>query len=566
MTASFTAEGCDVVVHAVKVEEGEGATRFSPLLELAVPEPPPGMLFRPGARIKALIINRSWGRKEGIMGYGLRAPLRGDVWSREKGFSCPPHSTVPIRLALPHQEGLFVLWYKFGAEEGKIRLSIGKPAPSGRNRPFFSATPPFAITPREKLLDYHMKALYRYGLGTLHPYMGVARMRDLLHSPTARMTINTASKHGLEWLFTVSDHRLLTGAMTQVPGPDKPPTAPIEVKGEALSGERVTSAQLKLLADWVKATARSYRREVRFWEILNEPNCFLTGEEYRKVLLSVSKAPRSVDKRFCIVGGSVVNAHRRELYKATMATPPGTFDCFSFHPYRFGLPNPESENMSYRRMIVEAKEDLAKAGHPASIFLTEEGMGPGLDETRCIGFRLSYSCRVRKVEWGRGEVIQALYGSRMYLSALGQGCKGYNYHTLGMLVEDRVMTPSVLLKALHTMASVLGDCEPLGRLELGRDIVGYFFRGGRRLSMAGIYMKDAEYGAPTTLTLKLPAGAKVGAFNMLGVSLPVRNTAEGWEIPFHRDILYMVIRGQGVDEARRAIQRAFLGLRISPSL
>jgi len=86
-----------------------------------------------------------------------------------------------------------------------------------------------------------------------------------------------------------------------------------------------------------------YKGRIKFYEILNEPNCFLSGEEYKKVLTRTSRLIRKFDPKAAIIAGSVVNAPRKELWKAAMSAPPGTFDMFSYHPYRFGLSNPERE-------------------------------------------------------------------------------------------------------------------------------------------------------------------------------------------------------------------------------
>ena len=182
---------------------------------------------------------------------------------------------------------------------------------------------------------------------------------------------------------------------------------------------------------------------MKYWEVLNEPNTFLTGPEYAKVLAITSETLRKNDPGALIIGGSVVNAHRHDLYRATMAAAPGTFDFFSYHPYRFGLLNPESEKESFRKTLLETKTDWPPPGTKRSSSSPRRAWPPGSTKPCAIGGLLSLSHPIARVDFGEGEIQQCQYLARMYATALGEGCIAYSYHTLANLTWDVLGNPQL---------------------------------------------------------------------------------------------------------------------------
>ncbi|HID73344.1 TPA: hypothetical protein EYP38_05375 [Candidatus Micrarchaeota archaeon] len=569
-TVSFSVSRGRVWIDAVKVEVGERASPFSPPLEIVLRDPPPGLLFPPDKPIPLEVFNRSEEEFEGKIRWSLRTPLHGEVGSGERTLKCKAGAWRSFPLPIPKgREGVFLLRYAFLEKDerevtsGKLRFYVGRPAPSGERRSFFSATPSYWTVVGGTLLHRQYEALSRLGLGSLHLYLGTKRMFDLLTKPKFDEMLLASQKVGLGWLFTLSDLELLVGKRKeeQVPKEENGKLRFVQVK---LPSERMSEERLAVWRRWVRALVERFRGKIQFYEVLNEPNVLLKGEEYRRLLLATSKEIRRADPKAHIIAGSVVNAHRGELYFATMKTPPETFDSFSFHPYHFGRPNPDTGDAPFGKMLREVKEDLKEHGHKPLVWLTEEGMGPGLEETRCIGYRLSYSAPIRQVEWDIGEILQAGYLARMYLTALGEGALGYNYHTLQGLVLDVLMTPNLALKTIHTMADLLHDSQPLGMLRLGPDFVGYLFSVGKGAFVAAIWMKDAEYGVPMPVEFSLPEGATVFAYDMLGFPLPCRKVAKGWRTEINRTVLYLHIEKTNADEVFRSLERAFSPLRTKP--
>jgi parallel beta-helix repeat protein len=572
--AIFTTSSGRCRIDAVKVEEGEEATPFSPALEFAVDDNL-AMMIEPKGPLKGRIVNRTGRPFAGTMRWTIEAPLRGivakgeeavEAGSRFKEMAVDVMKTKPL-------EGYFLFRYAFadaaGAEldRGRCRFTVGRRATPCHNQDFFAATPPYENMIPGMIFDRQAASLQAIGLGTLHIYLGYDRINDVIFSPKFAKLLDATESHNLQWLFTPSDANALTGKTTWAPGPGNVGPEAIETKRHDLGGGVCTPAQLAAWSQAVGLLASTYKGRVKYWEVLNEPNTFLTGPEYARVLAATSQALRRHDPRARIIGGSVVNAHRHELHKATMAAAPGAFDLFSYHPYRFGLPNPESEKESFRRALLETKADLAAAGHKPLIFLTEEGMSSGLDETRSIGGLLNLSHPIARVDFGEGEILQCQYLARMYATALGEGCVGYNYHTLCNLTWDVWDNPQLGLKALHTMREVLGDAVPLDRIEVGRYHVGYLFetrgavdRVGRSVPqksrvVAALWAKDAEYATPVPVTL--PGGIDCSAVDMLGLPISTR-TGEAISFPLGRELLYLVFDRSDAGKVKRILRATFV--------
>ncbi len=544
--ATFTSYNGQYWIDDIKVEEGAHATSFSPNIEF-IANWRPGLLIPPGEKLSGYIINRQTNPVHGQITGCLIAPLQGKVAELKKRFTVDAESRVPISISLPENldGGIFLFKYAFEIKGKKsadkyIRFSIGMhPQPDGRNHDFFATTPGYSsILTDTPLLKQQMESLATLGIGTLHLYMGYKRINEILANSKIDKIVDTAGEYGIQWLFTPSDARALTGKSTWAPGPGLVGTDAIEYKRSELEGGRLTPPQLTVWDDVIAMLVKKMKGRVKYYEVLNEPNCFLDGSEYTNILCRTSKIIRSIDSNAHIVAGSVVNAVRKDLWNKTMATPASTFDEFSYHPYRFGLTNPERENMSYRADILRAKKDLAAHGHPVKIWLTEEGMGPALNETRCIGRRLGYSATVRRLDFGEGEILQAQYAARMYATALGENGAGYNYHTVNGLVQDSVMSPMLALKAIHTMASVLGDAEPIGQININYNYICYLFRNEDKIT-AVIWAKDAEYATPVSIVLK--GVGRLTGVNLFGFSMKLKKQALKDEIEFSigKELIYL---------------------------
>jgi hypothetical protein len=101
---------------------------------------------------------------------------------------------------------------------------------------------------------------------------------------------------------------------------------------------------------------------------------------------------------------------------------------------------------------------MKTAGSKDRIALTEEfrDFGPPM---------IDYSSRQEKNE--------ANNLARMYVRALGENCASYHHHH--ELFRDSSLAPNLGLAAIHTMASLLNNAKPVGKLKTGTDYVAYLF-------------------------------------------------------------------------------------------
>ena len=560
-----------VWLDGVVAYEGSPPLPDEELLEL-LPAQPARVLLAPGEPLRCRLLNHSAVARSVEVRWRVSEPFGAILSEGTRRVTVEGHGQSQLLIAPPGRGGAYLLEYELSEASGghrstgAFRFTVGVPAPrSGRNHSFFAATPSFYASLPARWRQ-QCRILAALGLGTFHVYGGLESMRELLKPDGwAERRIDQALQEGLQWLVTPSDAELLTGKKAWAPAPDHAGGIIIR-RTETTASEtagRCTPEQLRQWAAILRRVAERYKGRVRYWEVLNEPNVFLSGDEYSRVLKVSSAAIRAADPAALILAGSVVNAHRGPLYKATMKMPPGTFDAFSFHPYRFGLLDPESDQQNFRRMLQEIKVDLQAGGHPPVVFCTEEGMGNGLHETRCIRHRLSYSSIVRQARFGAGEVLQALYGTRMMLTALGEGCIGYSYHTLQGLVRDCLMQPMLLLNAIHTMDTWLADARPAARLSLGPDYRGYLFIDAGGGLVATIWARDALYAAPVPVFLKGIAVRE--ACDLFGRSLPVQSNADGSRLKFGREIVFLRLGDVPIERVTRRLREAFRTLSSRPS-
>ncbi len=556
-------------IDRVRAFQGQPAAKTG-TPELILAREIPANLIPPRTPLPLILVNRNQKPGNVQVDWILETPAGKTVDHGRASTMLAPAQRSPLLIPLPAGAlGALMFRYTLRFEEKIVRRGhypwlVGRPAPDGRNRDFWAATPGFWGRPLPRpVLRKRLQAIRALGIGTLHLYLGIDRMQEVHEKAWARECVQLAHDCGMQWLWTLSDSRFLTGKRALIPGPDKQGNGePIEIRLTSGEDQRITGKQIEAWAVWLKALATRYGNTVKYWEILNEPNCFVSGGEYLRILAPSATALRRTMPGAIIIGGSVVNALRKDLYNKTIFSGHRFFNLFSYHPYRFGLANPESEGESYRRDILYAREDLRKAGSKAGIFLTEEGMGPGWDETRCIGRFMSYSAYAHTYDWREGEILHAQFVARMLATALGEKCQGYNYHVLNTLVKDTNMTPTLALCAIHTMRTILGNAVSLGRINTGPAYVGYMFRDGRDL-VAAIWAKDAEWGRSIPVVLK--TANPVAIRNLFGNVVHSGTQADRKtekKLLLGRDLLYLRFVGGGNDcrNLRKLLETAMTGL------
>ena len=564
----------------VKLEQSVDPTPFGPHLEVALNNPGLGQLVAPDGRLALKLINRGTATADVQVFGRWRTPLDEPSDVEKTSLSASPGDGNRLSATPPDGWRGAAIWeYRVMAAgqlavQGSYRVLIGSPVARIPGRRFFAATPNLRQPYSAEQWSSQCRVLADLGVGTFHYYLGVDRLREVVDDPRYRTVVDAAAEAGIEWLWTPAGNALFGGKNAPdaepdapAPEPDKPDKATERSKAASKSGAKVTPEGLATWKNLVTAAVRKYRDRVKYWEVLNEPNVYLTGDEYLQVLQATSEVLRRESREALILGGSVVNGHRQDLYNKTIFSGHPWYDFFSYHPYGFGRANPESQDESYRAKLLMAKADLAKAGSKARIYLTEEGMGRGFEEARPIGTYLSHNHALQTPGWGEGEIRQAQFMARRYVTAMGEGCEAYSYHTLAGWINDDLMTPNLALCAIHTMNRLAGT-KPLGRFSAGPDYVGYLFQADDGALVAAAWPKDAEYALPTTVAI--PTTTSMAVVNLFGNPVDVqarfgrisaRTSGPTKQFLLGRELVYIDLGKLAPEKARKILAQTFEPLR-----
>lgn len=187
-------------------------------------------------------------------------------------------------------------------DTGDYRLLVGAaiaPAPAREydQRFRFSGTPAFykhQLWYNGGRLDLRFARLSALGVNTQHAYANYAVLNNTggRYGPAStpwvqlkwvRETMEAAARHGLFWLVTVDQH----------PGPGTPPML-------------TNKSGLQAWAALVGRTVEGAGQWVKWLEVVNEANTYLTGEQYLAVLRATSHVIRDADPSVRVLGPSVV--------------------------------------------------------------------------------------------------------------------------------------------------------------------------------------------------------------------------------------------------------------------
>jgi len=557
----FSSNCSSADIDAVKVEEGENSTDFSPEIEVFYKTNEYGIL-KPDGYIPLVIKNYS--KKENATLFWKLFDPYGNVVD-EGSFKIENIYEELKKVKLKEKlNGIYLFSYKVVDNEMKFlggnnfRILFGNRIGKTKNRDFIAATPPYKNYSSFREFEKITKKLSSYGIGTFHLYAGLERIKEFIEEDTFEKYVDITKKYKINWLITPSDAKLFTGKRAFAPAPGNVEEDFKKIEKVVLNQGRITENQLIVWKNYIEKLVKKFKGKIKYYEILNEPNCFLNADEYVKIVRETSPLIKKIDKNAKIIAGSVVNAFRKPLYYKTMELSDEYFDYFSFHPYRFGIMNPEIQG-PFREQMKMVKEDLKTKKKNKKIWLTEEGMGPGYERTRCIGSLFSYSIPLPSNYFSRDEIIWTQFGMRMYLTAFGEGAAGYNYHTLQSLIIDSEATPSLLLAALHTMADILGNSESSGQLNLGDDFSGYLFKDKRK-TIAVLWKKDSEWGNKTEINLKYKG--KLGIYDIFGKKV---NYKDG-KFNMDKYLYYLIFENLNSGKVQEIIEKAFENEKNYPEL
>jgi len=328
------------------------------------------------------------------------------------------------------------------------RMIVSEKPPRGRNSGFIGVNSPATLRgprPLEQVRSAYA-ACSALGIGLFHLYLPVPMMRNLLWKAPYQWTVFEAEKAGIGVLMTFDDSALLTGKRNmRIPGPEDPDgTDAASVRNLDDRSKRLAPERLAVWKQYIGAIAEKYSGAVRFFEICNEPNCYLNTAEYAKILDETIPVIRKNAPRGVILGGSLVNAGK-EMWNMTVKRR--DIDQFSFHPYRFHDSNPHRSGLE--RMIRFAQSGCG--GKP--VHLTEEFREAGPDFP--------------------AEKDEANAYARILNLSLGLNAAAYHRHH--NLFLDSACTPNLLGSVINTMMSLLSQAEPVELFSCGNGITAALY-------------------------------------------------------------------------------------------
>ncbi len=143
--------------------------------------------------------------------------------------------------------------------------------------------------------------------------------------------------------------------------------------------------ETKAAAEWlegVKILVKRYGKQVKHWEILNEPKCSIG---YSRLIIAASKAIKKIDPKAKILAGSLARVNVIGL-KTLIDNGVGPFiDVVTYHPYNefpeankypWLVPVKASEEGGYMKggnLVEELREQLKRADHPIELWQGECG-------------------------------------------------------------------------------------------------------------------------------------------------------------------------------------------------
>lgn len=138
--------------------------------------------------------------------------------------------------------------------------------------------------------------------------------------------------------------------------------------------------------DYVRAVTARYKGRIDTWEIFNEPDCWITPDEYLVYLQTAYKAAKSVNPNSVIVAGSTTSDFGKRPLPWTRAFMEKdgykSFDAISVHMY--GTAMPERNMGGADNYLVYLRNLLKSNGRDIPVMHTEKSYAAS---------KLGYSCR-----------------------------------------------------------------------------------------------------------------------------------------------------------------------------
>ncbi len=324
---------------------------------------------------------------------------------------------------------------------------------------------------------------------------------------------------------------------------------------------------LALWCDYVRAVATRYRREIRAWEILNEPGGTMDAASYVRLLAAAHRTLKEVDPGFTVVGvcstgdevegvrGGLVNF----LHDCLALGAAEHLDVLSFHPYVWPH-SPEHGGLPEALAAIVALRDRHAPGK--ALWCTEFGwnspvVAPGRLRTErgpsrnlCAG---EYTALDSANFVARGLLHQLGAGiEKIHLFNNPQPGRLHPFRANGLVLFDYDRTPlPVFLAArevMHRFAST--------RLVLHREFapgayLQLHYAGNESRHVLAVWRRETVAAAPARFSFPLPPGATAAPADLFG--RPAALQLGVCDVPLSPSPAYIELSGAHTESLVRAL-------------
>lgn len=289
---------------------------------------------------------------------------------------------------------------------------------------------------------------------------------------------------------------------------------------------------LGLWCDYVRAVATRYLREIRVWEVVNEPGGTMDAAAYVRLLAAAHRTLKAVDPGLVVVGvcatGDEVEGVRGGLLSfledCLALGAAEHLDVISFHPYVWPH-SPERGGLPATLAAIRTLRDRHAPGKP--LWCTEIGwnspvLAPGRPRTErgpgrnlCAGEYTAIDCAnfvARGLLHHLGAGVE-----KIHLFNNPQPGRLHPFRANGLLLFDHDHTPLPVFVAAREVMRRLGDARLLAHQE---PAPGAYFQiylhAADPARLTAVLWRSEEAAAPATVRLTPPPGVAVRAADLFG--------------------------------------------------
>jgi len=280
---------------------------------------------------------------------------------------------------------------------------------------------------------------------------------------------------------------------------------------------------------FVSKVVTHYKKDIKHWEIWNEPNIFFwqgPREMYAELLTRAYKAVKDADPEAEVLGCSTAGIDQ-EFIKLTMKLG-GRFDALTVHPYRGRLDD--------RRFIKELRDTATLARLPngklPKIWITEMGWATHTPHaTLNSGFLATSERRQASliVRTYVDTIQSGVVANTCWYNFRNDGIDPYNFEfNLGVITRD--FRPKPAYRTYATMTTLLKGMTPKEDLKLGPDIIATRFASKSGESVICLWSVKG------TRTARVPSAKPMQRINAVGESKIVHARGGVIAVPLREEV------------------------------